>query len=84
MAAGLPVVASDMPAMAELVRDTAAGVIVDAADPASVEAGLRAALEPARNAELRAAARAAAATITWDSERTLLARAYDDAMAGAP
>lgn len=82
MAAGLPVVASDLPAMAAVVGETGAGVTVDPSDAASVERGLREALEPDRNAQLRAAARAAAERVTWEAERRVLARAYDDAMAG--
>jgi len=80
MAAGLPVLASDLPAISALLAESGAGIAVERVDPGSVAAGLRAALAPERNAELRAAARAAAAVVTWEAERELLSRAYDQAM----
>lgn len=84
MAAGLPVVASDLPAIADLVAATGAGVTVRELDARSIAGGLRAALEPRRNAELRAAARVAAGSITWEAERDILTRAYDRAMGTTP
>jgi glycosyltransferase involved in cell wall biosynthesis len=83
MSVGLPVLTSDLPAIAGLLAETGAGLAVDPADRGAVVAGLREILDPARNAELRAAARAAAARISWRAERELLTRAYDEAMAAA-
>lgn len=62
LAAGVPVVASDLPGMAPIVRELDAGVLVDPIAPASIAAGIRALLEPAPNereatrARIRAAA----------------------------
>jgi glycosyltransferase involved in cell wall biosynthesis len=42
IAAGTPVVASDLPGMAGIVRDTGSGVLVDATDPADIARGIRA------------------------------------------
>ena len=41
IAAGVPVVATDLPGMAEIVRDTGCGVLVDATDPADIARGIR-------------------------------------------
>ena len=41
MAAGVPVVASDLPGMAPIVRETGAGLLVDPADPAAIAAACR-------------------------------------------
>lgn len=42
IAAGVPVVATDMPGMAEVVRETGCGVLVDATDPTDIARGIRA------------------------------------------
>ncbi len=41
IAAGVPVVATDLPGMAEVVRDTGCGVLVEATDPADIARGIR-------------------------------------------
>jgi glycosyltransferase involved in cell wall biosynthesis len=41
LAAGVPVVASDLPGMAPIVRETGCGVLVDPTDPAAIAAALR-------------------------------------------
>ena len=40
IAAGVPVVASDLPGMAEVVRDVGCGVLVDPTDPAAIARGI--------------------------------------------
>ena len=45
MAAGVPVVASDLPGMATIVRATGCGLLCDPADPASIATALRAILD---------------------------------------
>jgi glycosyltransferase involved in cell wall biosynthesis len=55
LAAGVPVVASDLPGMAPIVRELDAGVLVDPRLPAAIAAGIRALLEPPP--EARAATR---------------------------
>jgi glycosyltransferase involved in cell wall biosynthesis len=69
IAAGVPVVASDLPGMAPIVRLVDAGQLVDPDDPASIAAGVRALLaagpdeQAARRARLLAAARE---TYNWE------------------
>jgi phosphatidylinositol alpha-mannosyltransferase len=66
MAAGAPVVASDLDAFARVLADGAAGVLVrrgDAADLAAALSGLLA--EPARRAQLAEAGRQAVAGYDW-------------------
>ena len=41
LAAGVPVVASDLPGMAPIVRSTGAGVLCDPTSPASIAAAIR-------------------------------------------
>jgi glycosyltransferase involved in cell wall biosynthesis len=82
-AAGLPVVASDVPVIAEHVARTGAGLTADPSDVHSVRAALRSALDPDRNARLREAARRAAAGATWASESERLADAYWAAVDGS-
>jgi len=45
LAAGVPIVASDLPGMASIVRETGAGVVCDPTDPAAVAAAIRRILE---------------------------------------
>jgi glycosyltransferase involved in cell wall biosynthesis len=62
MAAGVPVVASDLPGMAPIVREVDAGLLVDPADPAAIADACRRILDAppgeaaARLARIRAAA----------------------------
>jgi glycosyltransferase involved in cell wall biosynthesis len=62
MGAGVPVVASDLPGMAEIVRETGIGVLVDPSSSAAVAAGIREILDatPERRAAWREACLAAA------------------------
>jgi glycosyltransferase involved in cell wall biosynthesis len=48
MAAGVPVVASDLPGMATIVRETGCGVLCDPADPGSIAARIRSVLDGQR------------------------------------
>jgi glycosyltransferase involved in cell wall biosynthesis len=62
MGAGVPVVASDLPGMAEIVRETGIGVLVDPSSSTAVAAGIREILDapPDRRAAWHAASLAAA------------------------
>jgi glycosyltransferase involved in cell wall biosynthesis len=81
VAAGLPVLSSDVPVLAREVREQGIGAVADPADPAAVAAALRALLEPEANARFRLAAARLAAEATWQREREKLAAVY--AAAGA-
>jgi glycosyltransferase involved in cell wall biosynthesis len=76
VAAGLPVLSSDVPVLAREVREHGIGTVADPADPAAVAAALQAALEPDANARFRAAAARLAAEATWEREREKLAAVY--------
>jgi glycosyltransferase involved in cell wall biosynthesis len=62
MGAGVPVVAADLPGLAEIVRETGIGVLVDATSTDAIAAGMREILDapPERRAAWRAACLAAA------------------------
>jgi glycosyltransferase involved in cell wall biosynthesis len=79
LAAGVPVVASDLPGMAPIVRSTGAGEVVDPTDPTAIAAAIRSILErPAeeRAALRRTAHRAADESYNWDAQVTKLFEAY--------
>jgi glycosyltransferase involved in cell wall biosynthesis len=79
MATGVPVVASDLPGMAAIVRETGCGVLVDPADRESIAAGIRRILDapPAERAEFgRRALAAAHETYNWESQAAILLEEY--------
>jgi glycosyltransferase involved in cell wall biosynthesis len=82
VAAGLPVLSSDVPVLAREVREHGVGTVADPADPAAVAAALREVVEPEANARYRAAARRLASEATWEREREKLAAIYGSASAG--
>jgi phosphatidylinositol alpha-mannosyltransferase len=66
LAAGAPIVASDLDAFAKVLDDGAAGVLVRRGDPAALAGALCALLaDPARRAELSAHGRAVAGAYDW-------------------
>ena len=75
-AAGVPVLASDLPVIAGTVREWDAGEVVPPADPVGVAEGMRRLLDPHRAAQVRAGARAMAAASRWEDEREVLAGVY--------
>lgn len=79
MAAGVPVVASDLPGMASVVTATGCGVLCDPISPASIAAAIRSILDAP--AEARAAMRARAldaarTTYNWEAQLVVLRRLY--------
>jgi glycosyltransferase involved in cell wall biosynthesis len=75
-AAGLPILASDMPVIAAVVRDEGLGEVVPPDDIQLIAEALLRLVEPAHNAEARERVRRFAARVTWDSERQTLERVY--------
>jgi glycosyltransferase involved in cell wall biosynthesis len=82
VAAGLPVLASDLPVMGDFVQRYGVGLLTDAADPNDIADKLRRILDPERNAQLRAAAARARAELSWPAERRRLAKEYALAAGG--
>jgi glycosyltransferase involved in cell wall biosynthesis len=85
MAAGIPVVASDLPGMADIVTATGTGVLCDPTSPAAIAAALRSVLEapPAEREAARARAlRAAHDRYNWEAQATTLFDLYGRLQAG--
>jgi glycogen(starch) synthase len=79
IAAGVPVVASDLPGMAEVVAEIDAGVLCDPTSPTAIAAGIRQLLDepPAVRAARRARTLAAAhERYNWDSQVGTLMATY--------
>jgi glycogen synthase len=71
MAAGVPVVASDLPGMAAIVNETGCGILVDPADPAAIAEATRRLLdapEAEREEMRRRCLRAAHASYNWEQQ----------------
>ncbi len=83
VAAGLPILASDLPVIGRFVREHGVGLLARPDDVADVAAKLAEILDEERNRAFRAAARRAAGELRWDRERPLLTGAYADAVAAA-
>jgi phosphatidylinositol alpha-mannosyltransferase len=81
MAAGLPVVASDIPGYREVVRDGVEGLLVPPSDPVALAAALREVLDdPALAARLGAAGRERARSYSWDTVAAEVEARYADAL----
>ena len=79
MGAGVPVVASDLPGMAPIVRDTGCGELCDPADPVDIARAIRAIVEapPERRAAYRAACLTAARDVyAWEHQAPVLLDLY--------
>ena len=77
LAAGLPVIASDLPGVGTVVREAGAGLVVDSAKPAAIgEALERLAADAALRDRCRAASRKAAERYVWEREAAALLDAY--------
>lgn len=87
IAAGVPVVASDLPGMAEVVREVGCGLVCDPTDPAAIAASIHDLL--GRSPEERAAARqrslaAARETYNWAAQANVLLAVYARLLAAVP
>ncbi len=79
MGAGVPVVASDLPGMAPIVRATGCGELCDPTDPADIARAIRAIVDagPERRAAYRAAClRAAHDIYAWEHQEPVLLEMY--------
>lgn len=79
MAAGVPVVASDLPGMAAIVRETRCGLLVDPTDPVAIAAAIREILDAPpdeRRAWRQRSLAAAHETYNWERQVEILADEY--------
>jgi glycosyltransferase involved in cell wall biosynthesis len=79
LAAGVPIVASDLPGMAAIVRESGAGLLCNPVDPASIAAAIRTLIElpePELAAYRRAALAAAADRYNWEFQAQELLAVY--------
>lgn len=79
MAAGVPIVASDLPGMATIVTETGCGVLCDPTDPESVAAAIRRLLDAPtseREAFGRRGLAAAHETYNWETQAQILFGEY--------
>jgi phosphatidylinositol alpha-mannosyltransferase len=84
MAAGLPVVASDIPGYREVVRRDEDGLLVPPRDPAALAAALGRVLDdPDLSERLGGAGAARAARYSWDTVTREVESAYEEAVGGA-
>ncbi len=82
LAAGTPVLASDIPGYRDVLRDGIDGQLVPAGDPlALAEAMRRLALEPVRRAHMAAAARERAERFAWPHVAAEVLDCYEQALA---
>jgi phosphatidylinositol alpha-mannosyltransferase len=82
LAAGTPVLASDIPGYRDVLRDGIDGRLVPAGDPLALAEALRLlALEPERRARMAAAARARAERYAWPHVAAEVLDCYEQALA---
>jgi glycosyltransferase involved in cell wall biosynthesis len=81
-AAGLPMLAGDLPVIGPIVRENALGEAVAPDDRQAIAQAMGRLLDPQRNRELRARVLEFARLNTWERERETLAAAYETAMSG--
>jgi glycosyltransferase involved in cell wall biosynthesis len=81
VAAGLPVLGSDLPAISALVNEHRIGLLAEPGEVEDVAIKLGEMLEPDRNSAFRDAAREAAGILSWDREAERLADEYREAVA---
>lgn len=81
MAAGLPIVATDIPGYREVVRDGIEGILIPPRDPAALAAAVRRLLEhPEEMAKLGEAGRRRAERYSWAVVTREIEAAYEDAL----
>jgi glycosyltransferase involved in cell wall biosynthesis len=82
VAGRLPILVSDLPVMADLVRQHDLGCVVPPGDVGAIADGCRELLAPDRNRRCREAANALAAELHWEKERERLVQVYGQAANG--
>lgn len=82
LAAGLPVVGSDLPVMGAFIRDERVGLTAAPHDPAAIARAIERLGDPALGESLRARVAEVAARLTWDREAAALAGVYTGVLGG--
>ncbi len=79
LGAGVPVVASDLPGIASIVRPAGCGILCDPTDPTAIAAALREVLDspPERRLAFREASLAAADRYAWERQVEALVEVYE-------
>ena len=77
LAAGLPVLVSDVPVLRALVEEHECGLVASPTDPDAIALAMNELSQPNRNRAMKSAAHAAAEEMSWERERGRLARCYD-------
>jgi glycosyltransferase involved in cell wall biosynthesis len=80
-AAGVPVLVSDLPVIAAVVRRDGLGEVAPSDDPRGIAAGLERLVEPGRWCEAARCSRAFALANDWKGESRVLAQVYSHALA---
>ena len=75
-AAGVPVLASELPVMGPLVREEGLGEVVPPADVDAIAAAMRRLIDPVRNAAVRDRVSAFGERVNWQHERRVLEEVY--------
>ncbi|MBN8593359.1 MAG: glycosyltransferase [Anaerolineae bacterium] len=76
VAAGVPLVVSDIPEVAGLVRQYDMGIVVDSMEPKAIAAAIEQVLEPTVNARYRANVLKAREVLNWAAEEQKLVALY--------
>jgi glycosyltransferase involved in cell wall biosynthesis len=76
VAAGIPIVASDLPVIGAIIRQEGIGEAVPPANVDAIAEAMRSLMDPARNTEVRERVRSYAERTTWEQERRLLEDVY--------
>lgn len=77
LSVGLPVAASDIPELRNVVVGERCGAVFDPFDPSSIAGAVRTLLDPANLPTVRAAALQYGSVNTWERERMILLDAYE-------
>jgi glycosyltransferase involved in cell wall biosynthesis len=82
--AGLPILATDLPAIDEFVSSRGLGLTVSPGDPRALVVALRSMLDPELHVRFAAAVEAAQDELSWRQESVSLAETYRATATGAP
>ena len=79
VAAGLPILAAEVPVIRAFVEEHGAGLVVAPDHPGAIGEAMLEIVEPQRNRTLRGAVAVAAESLSWATEAEILKTAYREA-----